>query len=92
VICADPSAEMFPAVAVKLTEVEPEDTVTAVGTINVATLLDRLTIAPPVNAAFESVTEQVEVPPESRLVGEQENELIVGLTSREIEVLEELPL
>ena len=83
---------MLPAVAVKLAEVEPEDTVTAVGTINVATLLDRLTIAPPVNAAFESVTEQVEVPPESRLVGEQGNELIVGLTNREIEVLEELPL
>jgi len=66
--------------------------VTAVGTVSTVTLLDRLIVAPPVNAAFERVTEQVEVPPESRLVGEQENELIVGLTSREIEVLEELPL
>src|SRR5689334_20518226 len=83
---------MFPAVAVKLADVAPKDTVTAAGTMNVAALLNRLISAPPVNAAFESVTEQVEVPPESRLVGEQENELIVGLTNNEIEVLEELPL
>ena len=83
---------MLPAVAVKLAEVEPEDTVTAVGTINVATLLDRLTIAPPVNAAFESVSEQVAVPPEIRLVGEQEMELTVGLVSREIDEFAEVPL
>jgi len=83
---------MLPAVAVKLAEVEPEDTVTAVGTVSTLTLLDRLIVAPPVSAGFERVTEQVDVPPERRLVGEQEKELIVGFTTREIEVLAELPL
>jgi len=92
VIFADPSAEMVPAVTVKFAEVEPADMVIVAGTGNTAALLDRLTIAPPVNAAFESVSEQVAVPPEIRLVGEQETELTVGLVSREIDEFAELPL
>ena len=61
-----------------MTEVDPEATVTAAGTVNAAALLDRLTVAPPVSAAFDRVTEQVVVPPEIRVVGEQETELTVG--------------
>ena len=91
-IVADPSAEMLPAVAVNLVEVEPEDIGAVAGTVNAAALLDRLTVAPPVSAGLDRVTVQVAVPPESRLVDEQENELIVGLTTREIDVLAEVPL
>ena len=76
-IVADPSAEMLPAVAVKLAEVAPEDTVTVAGTVIVAALLDRLTVAPPVRAALERVTEQVEVPAEIRLEGEQDTAVTV---------------
>ena len=83
---------MLPAVAVKLAEVEPAATVTVAETVNAAALLDRLTVAPPVRAAFDNVTEQVDVPAEVKLVGEQETALTVGLATKEIEVLAELPL
>jgi hypothetical protein len=92
VIFADPSTEKFPAVAVKLAEIEPVDIVTVAGTVNVAALLDRLTVAPPVTAAFDRVTEQAEVPAGVRLDGKQETPVTVGLATKEIEVSTELPL
>jgi hypothetical protein len=45
VIFAVPSAEMVPAVAVKLAEVAPEDTVTVAGTVNATALLESVTVA-----------------------------------------------
>jgi hypothetical protein len=83
---------MLPAVAVKLAEVAPEDTVTVAGTVKAAVLLDRLTVAPPVRAALDRVTEQVEVPAEIRLEGEQDTAVTVGLAIKAIEVVAELPL
>jgi len=83
---------MLPAVAVKLAEVAPEDTVTVAGTVKVAALLDRLTVAPPVRAPLDRVTEQVEVPAEIRLEGEQDTAVTVGLAIKAIEVVAELPL
>ena len=91
-IVADASAEMLPAVAVKLAEVEPEETVTVAGTVSAAASLDRLTVAPPVRAALDNVTEQAAVPAEVRLDGEQETPVSVGLATNETEVLAELPL
>jgi hypothetical protein len=83
---------MVPAVALKLADVEPAGADTVAGTVSAGALLERLIVAPPVGAAFDRVTEQTEVAPESRLVGEQETELIVGLTTKEIDELLELPL
>jgi hypothetical protein len=77
VIVADASAEMLPAVAVKLAEVEPKETETVAGTLKAAALLDRLTVAPPVGAAFDRLTEQTEVPAEIRLEGEQDTAVTV---------------
>ena len=63
---------MVPAVAVHVAVVPPAATVTDVGTVNAAALLDRIIVAPPV---FDSVTVQVELPPDPRLVGTQASEL-----------------
>ena len=60
------SLAIVPAVAVNVAVVLPEATVTDAGTGNAAALLDRLTVAPPV---FDTVTVQVELPPDPRLVG-----------------------
>jgi len=79
VIVADPSAEILPAVAVKLAEFAPGDTVTVAGTFNALASLDRLTVAPPVRAALDNVTEQAAVPAETRLDGEQETAVMRGL-------------
>ena len=58
--------ETAPAVAVNVAVVLDTPTVTELGTVSVAALLDSVTVAPPV---FEIVTVQVEVAPEARLVG-----------------------
>ena len=52
--------------AVNVTVVPAAATVTDAGTVNAAALLDRLTVAPPV---LDTVTVQVELPPDPRLVG-----------------------
>ena len=62
------------------------------GTVNTAALLERLMVAPPAGAAFDSVTEQIAVPPDVRLVGEQETRVTLELATREIEALAEPPL
>jgi hypothetical protein len=55
-----------PAVAVKVAVVLLDPTATEAGTVNAATLLHSVTVAPPV---FDTVTVQVALPPEPRLVG-----------------------
>ena len=57
---------MVPAVAANVAVVLADPTVTEVGTVNAAALLDRLTVAPPV---FDTVTVHVELPPDPRLLG-----------------------
>jgi hypothetical protein len=53
-------------VAVNVAVVLPATTVTEAGTVNAAALLDSVTVAPPV---FDTVTVQVELPPDPRLAG-----------------------
>jgi hypothetical protein len=56
-------------VAVKPPVVAPAATVTLAGTVMLALLLDRPTLAPPVGAAALSVTVQEDVPGETTLDG-----------------------
>jgi len=82
VMVAAPSAAMVPAVAVKLTEVAPDGTVTDGGTVRAPALLDNETGTPPAPAAFDRFKVQVEAPPDDKLVGAQPKEVItVGATS-----------
>jgi hypothetical protein len=70
--------EIVPAVAVKLAVLEPLETVTDAGTLSVAALLVSVTAAPPAPAAIDSVTTQVDVPPELRLVGAHASDVKAG--------------
>ena len=63
---------MAPAVAVNVAVVLPAPTVTEAGTVNAPALLDSVTVAPPV---FDTVTVQVELPPDPRLMGLHVNPL-----------------
>ncbi|MFZ1147688.1 MAG: hypothetical protein WB359_23775, partial [Bryobacteraceae bacterium] len=83
---------MAPAVAVKLAEVEPEATLTEAGTVNAVTLLESVTVMPPVPAACDSVTEHADVPPELRLAGLHDTRLTDVGAKSEIDAVCELPL
>jgi len=89
---ADWSAEIVPAVAVKLADVEFAGTDTDAGTVSAAALLERVTVAPPAGAAFDNVTVQELAPPGFRLVEVQETELTMILATREMEAFAEVPL
>ena len=81
------------AVAVKLAVVEPFDTVTVPGTARAVALLDSVTTAPPLPAAIESVTTQVDATPELRLVGAQVSDVKAGgVAARVTDCVSELPL
>jgi hypothetical protein len=62
-----------PAVAVNSAVADPGATVTAAGTVSAAMLLDSDTLAPPVPAAFDRVTVQVELAPDKRLLGKHDS-------------------
>jgi hypothetical protein len=62
-------AVTVPAVAVKLAVVEFAATVTDDGVVSAELLSDMLTAVPPLGAAAESVTVQVEAAPDAKLVG-----------------------
>ena len=57
---------IVPAVAVNVAVVLPAATATEAGTVNAPALSKRVTVAPPV---FDTVTVQVELPPDPRLAG-----------------------
>jgi hypothetical protein len=59
------------AVAVKVAVVAPAGTVTDGGTLSSVLLLAKVTLDPPVGAAWVSATEQVLVPPALNVAGEQ---------------------
>jgi len=63
-----------PAVAVKVADADPAGIVTDAATGSVALPLDRDTAVPPVGAAWASVTVQVDLAPEVKLVGEHSSE------------------
>jgi hypothetical protein len=66
-------------VAVKLALVAPAATVTDVGVVSAELLSDTLTTAPPLGAAAESVTVQVEPAPDVKLEGEHWSPETVGV-------------
>ncbi len=57
--------------------VAPVATVTEAGTVRAALLSDRVTAVPPVGAAWERVTVQLEEPPETTVIGLQLNDVMV---------------
>ena len=66
---------IVPAVAVNVLEIDPAATVTEAGTVSRPLLLDSETMAPPAEAACDSVSVQVDVTALPRLAGAQESEL-----------------
>ena len=78
VIVAAWSLPMVPAVAVKVAVVAPALTTTEAATGSSTLLLERATATPPVGAAAESVTVQLDMPPELNVVGVQASDDTVG--------------
>jgi len=78
-----------PAVAVKLAVVAPDATITDAGTVSAALFEESPTDEPPVAAACDKVTVQIEVPPDTVADGEQtrlETVVIVAVTVAVCEV------
>src|ERR1035441_7509246 len=69
---------MVPAVAVNVAVVLPAPTVTEAGTVNAPALSERVTVAPPV---FDTVTVQVELPPDPKLAGAHVSALTTAAVS-----------
>jgi hypothetical protein len=82
------SLVIVPAVAVNVAVVLPDPTVTEDGTVSAAALSDRVTVAPPV---FDTVTVQVELPPDPRLAGAHASELSMTGATNEIVAVCVLP-
>ena len=70
--------DTLPAVAVKLAVVAPAATVTEAGTVRAALFEESPAEAPPVKAARDRVTVQVEVPPNVTELGEQDKPETAG--------------
>jgi hypothetical protein len=70
--------DTVPAVAVKFAVVAPAATVTDAGTGSAALFEESATEAPPVKAARDRVTVQVEVPPNVTELGEQDRPETAG--------------
>jgi hypothetical protein len=70
--------DTVPAVAAKFAVVTPAATVTDAGTGSAALFEASATEAPPVNAARDRVTVQVEVPPNVTELGEQDKPETAG--------------
>jgi hypothetical protein len=81
-----------PALAVKLTELEPEAIVTDAGTLSVLALLESATVTPAEPAGPDTVTVQAAVPPELRLAGVQVSEVSDITADRLMVTVCELPL
>ena len=82
---------MTPAVAMKLPVVAPAATVVEAGTVSNTLLLDTETAAPPVGAAFESVTVHVLLPELVTEDGTHASELTwAGVVKEIVAVLEVL--
>ena len=92
VIVTDWLAVTGPAVAVKFAVVAPTDTVTEAGVVRAVLLRESATTEPPVGAARDRVTVQVELDPETTLVGLQASEETKAEATRLMVVLAELPL
>jgi hypothetical protein len=70
-----------PAVTVKLPVADPAATVADAGVVSAALLSETVTLMPPVGAAADKVTLQVEVPPDTTLVGEHARLETTGSTA-----------
>ena len=74
---ADPSAEIAPALAVKLAAIEPAGMATEAGTVTTALLLESATETPPGGAGAGRASQQSAVAPKERAVGVQLSDDIV---------------
>jgi len=83
---------MAAVVAAKVAEVAATATVTDAGTVSVALVLVRVTVAPPVGAVWDSVTVQVLEALGPRLVGLQTSEETCTDVTRVMIALAELLL
>ena len=72
------SLPMVAVVTLKLTDVAAAATLTDAGAVRVKSVLDRVTVAPPVGAALLRVTVQVELPELFSVAGRQDREVTVG--------------
>ena len=79
---------IVPAVAVNVAVVFPELTATVDDTLNPATLLDSVTVAPPMP---DTVAVQAELAPDPRLVGVQVNPIKVTGGASEMVAIAVLP-
>ena len=86
------SAGMVPAVALNVAVIEPAATVTDPATVNRTLLLESETTAPPLGAAFDSVTVQVLRAAVLRVVGAHAKEVTRVGADRERVVFCEVPL
>jgi hypothetical protein len=84
--------DTVPAVAVKVAVVAAAATVTEAGIVRTVLLSERATAVPPAGAVFDSVTVQVLVPFEFRLVGEQVSEERVTAVTRLTDAVCDAPL
>ena len=82
---------MVPAVARKVAVVAAAATVTEAGVVRTVLLSVSVTTVPPVGAALDSITVQVLLPDELRLVGEQAREVSVTEATRLIAAVLETP-
>jgi hypothetical protein len=85
------SVESVPATAAKVALALPGSTVTAGGTLRAGALVASAMAVPPVPAAFDSVTVQVERAPVLSVVDSQERPLTVTDVTNEIVVVRETP-
>src|SRR6202167_5842861 len=77
---------MAAVVPLKVAEVAAAATVTDAGTVRVALVLVRVTVAPPAGAACVRVTVQVELLLLCRMAGRQDRELTAGKTAPPVTV------
>jgi hypothetical protein len=82
VITAVPPVKMVPPRIPNVLLADPAGMVTDAGNVSRIELLDSVTATPPVPAAAESVTVQVNVAPDSKPVAGHETELSVGPSRR----------
>ena len=92
VTVAELSAAMVPAVAVNVVNTDPAATVAEAGVVSRALLFDRVRVAPPVGAAFESAAVQVVLAPVLRVLGLQVSEVSAADDTRLMAAVWETPL
>jgi hypothetical protein len=85
-------AVTVPAVTTNVPVVAPATTVAEAGVVNAVLLSESVTLAPPLGAAADNVTVQVDVPPDTTLLGEHPRPETTGSTTAWTEILPPVPV